>query len=82
LQYSSVLFGGRFELYSDQKAIVELTRPNISPELYAKLLNYQATSCTVERSLNMLRKLLAKDPHFSPENVWKYLSLYVNKSLV
>jgi len=28
----------------------------------------------------MLRKLLAKDGHFSPDNVWKYLALYVNKS--
>jgi len=28
----------------------------------------------------MLRKLLAKDRHFSPDNVWKYLALglYVN----
>jgi len=29
----------------------------------------------------MLRKLLANDHHFSPDNVWKYLALYVNKSL-
>jgi len=29
----------------------------------------------------MLRKLLAKDHHFSLDNVWKYLALYVNKSL-
>jgi len=28
----------------------------------------------------MLGKLLAKR-HFSPKNVWKYLALYVNKSL-
>jgi len=30
----------------------------------------------------MLRKLLAKDCHFSLGNVWKYLTLYVNKLLV
>jgi len=24
---------------------------------------------------------LAKDCHFSPDNVWKYLALYANKSL-
>ena len=71
----------RFELNSDLKAIVEMTQPNISPELYAKSLNCQATSCTVERSFSMLGKLLAKDCHFSPNNVCKYLALYVNKSL-
>ena len=71
----------RLELNSDLKAIVEMTRSNISPELYAKLLNCQATSCSVERSFSMLGKLLAKDRHFSPKNVWKYLVLYVNKSL-
>ena len=71
----------RLELNSDLKAIVEMTQSNISPELYAKLLNCQATSCSVKRSFSMLGKLLAKDRHFSPENVWKYLALYVNKSL-
>jgi len=29
----------------------------------------------------MLRKLLANDRHFVPDNVWKYLALYANKSL-
>jgi len=58
-----------------------MTRPNISPELYAKLLNCQGTSCTVEQSSSMLRKLLANDRHFSLDNVWKYLALDVNKSL-
>ena len=70
-----------FRLNSDLKAIVENTRVNISPELYAKLLNCQATSCTVERSFSMLGKLLAKDRRFSQNNVCKYLALYVNKSL-
>jgi len=37
--------------------------------------------CTVERSFSMLCKLLANDRHFSPDNVWKYLALCVNKSL-
>jgi len=32
-QYSYALFDNRFELNSDLKAIVEMTRPNISPEL-------------------------------------------------
>ena len=70
-----------FKLNNDPKAIVENTRPNISPELYAKFLNCQATSCTVKRSFSMLGKLLAKDRHFSQNNVCKYLALYVNKSL-
>jgi len=26
-------------------------------------------------------KVLAKDCHFAPGNVWKYLAFYVNKSL-
>jgi len=38
----------RFELNSDLKAIVGMTWPNISPELYAELLNCQATSCPVK----------------------------------
>jgi len=29
----------------------------------------------------MLRKLFANDRHFLPDNVRKYLALYVNKSL-
>ena len=77
-QYSSVFFDNRIKLNSDLKAIVEMTRSNISPQLHAKLLNCQATSCT---SFSMLRKLLVKDRHFSLGNVWKYLALYVNKSL-
>ena len=71
----------RFELNSDLKAIVDMTLPNVSPKVYAQLLNCQATSCTLERSFSMLGKLLAKDRHFSPNNVCKYLALYINKSL-
>jgi len=82
LQYSSVLFDNRFELNNDLKAIVKLpVQTNISPEFQAKLLNCQATSCSVERSFRMLPKLLAKDQYFSPDNVWKYLASYVNKLL-
>ena len=71
----------RLELNSDLKAIKAMARPNISPELYVKLLNCQATSCSVERSFSMLGKLLAKDRHFCTANVWKYLASYVNRSL-
>jgi len=66
------------ELNSGLKAIVEMTRSNISPQLHAKLLNCQTTSCT---SFSMLRKLLVKYRHFSLRNVWKSLALYANKSL-
>jgi len=65
----------RFELNSHLNAFVKLIRPNISPELYAKLLNCQATSYTVESSFSMLGNLLAKDRNFCPKNVWKCLAL-------
>ena len=58
-----------------------MTRPNISLELYAKLLNCQVFLSSVERSFSMVRKLRLNDRHFSPDNVWKYLALYVDKSL-
>ena len=58
------------ELNTDLKAIVEISRSNIDPKLYAKLLNCQAISCTVEQSFNMLRKLLAKFfPQIMFENI-------------
>ena len=46
-QYSSVLFDNQIELNSDLKAIAEMTRSNINPQLHAKLLHCQPTSCTV-----------------------------------
>lgn len=70
----------RLELNSDVKAIVNMSNSNVSPALYAKLLQCQATSCSVERSFSMLGKLLAKDRQFDQDNVWKYLALYVNKT--
>jgi len=66
---------------SDLKEIAEMTRLNITPELHAKWLNCQATSCSVKRSFGTLRKFLAKDRNFFSDTVWKYLALYVNKSL-
>jgi hypothetical protein len=58
--------------------IVGLTRPNISPSLYAKLLCAQATSVSVERSFSMQKKLLAKDRNFLPDNAEKFLILHYN----
>ena len=57
-------FDHRFELNSDLKAIVAMTRLNISPELYAKLLNCQATSCSVERSFSSARQTIGKRSRF------------------
>ena len=62
--YSYVLFDNLFKLNSDLNAITEMTRPNISPELQVKLLNYQETSCSVERSFSMLRKLMKKIAYY------------------
>ena len=76
-QYCSVLFDNRIELTSDRKAIVEMTRWNISPQLHAKVWNCQTTPDT---NSSILRKLLAKYNHFSLGTVWKYSALYVNKN--
>ena len=65
----------RLELNSDLTAIAKMSKANVSPALYAKLLKCQATSCSVERSFSMLGKLLAKDRHFAHETVWKYLAV-------
>jgi len=48
-----------------------------------QLLNCQAASFSVEQSFSMHRKQTVdkNDHHFSPDNVWKYLALDVNKSL-
>ena len=70
----------QLELNSNLKAIVNMSSTNVVPALYAKLLQCQATSCSVERSFSMLGKLLAKDRQFAQGNVWKYLALYVNKT--
>ena len=70
----------RLELNSDLKAIVNMSNTNVSPALYAKQLQCEATSCSVERSFSMLGKLLVKDCQFAQDNVWKYLALYVNKT--
>ena len=70
----------RLELNSDLKAIVNMSNTNVSPALYAKHLQCEATSCSVERSFSMLGKLLVKDCQFAQDNVWKYLALYVNKT--
>jgi len=59
-----------------------MTRPNKHQSRTAgQIVKLPSNLCTVERSFGMLRKLLANDRHFSTDNVWKYLVLYLNKSL-
>ena len=38
--------------------ILEMSRPDISPALYAKWLTYQPTSASVERSFAMLKSMI------------------------
>ena len=63
----------------DLVAIMEMSRPEISPALYSSLKRCQATSTSVERTFSMLGKLLSKDRQFHTDNICKYLSIYVNK---
>ena len=64
------------------KAVYILKNSNviISPEDYFYLYNYLTTTVVVERSFSMLRKLLAKDCNLKAENIYKYFTLYYNKS--
>jgi len=47
------------ELHSDLRAIIEMTRSNISQQLHAKLFNCQETSCTVELAKQLHAQVLA-----------------------
>ena len=49
----------RCELNSDQKAIVEMTLPNISPE-HIPIVKLPSNFMPLEQSFSMLRKQLAK----------------------
>ena len=67
----------QFKLNSDLKAIVEMSRPNISLELFAKLVNYQTTLRTVEGSFLHASQTVSKISLFFPEemfaNNWHYM---------
>ena len=63
---------------NDIEIIITAERPDIAPATYAKLLNCQPTSASVERSLSMLNKMLAKDRNFNPQNVRNYITLHYN----
>ena len=72
----------RMNKNSDVSAIMELSRPAVSPavHVYAALQQCQPTSASVERSSSMLNKLLAKGQNFLQNNIGKYLVLRYNST--
>lgn len=67
---------------NDIQIIATISNENISPLKYVSLKKCQPTSISVERSFSMLKKMLAKDRNFKPENVTKYMSLYYNDKIL
>ena len=65
---------------NDISEIINMERQDISPAVYHILQNSQPTSASVERSLSMLKKRLAKDRNFKAENVRYYMILHFNAS--
>lgn len=63
---------------TDMIAIIECSKDNTSPTMYALLQKCQSTSVSVERSFSMLTKLLAKDRPFLEENITHYLTIHYN----
>ena len=65
---------------NELRDIVHFKCADVSPAIYSKLFSAQCTSVSMERSFSMLKKLLAKDRNFLPENVGKYFMHYFNLS--
>ena len=63
---------------NDVKTIVEQSRPDISPALYAKLLKCQPTSASVERSFSLLKSIVRPNRNFADANIAYYMKLYLN----
>ena len=63
---------------NDISEIINIKKQDISLAVYHMLQNSQPTSASVERSLSMLKKLLAKDRSFKIENVRHYMILLFN----
>ena len=57
-----------------------MEKQDISRALHHMLQNSQPTSAAVERSLFILKKLLAKNRNFNVENVQYYMILHFNAS--
>ena len=60
------------------KIIVELSRPVIPPALYAKLLQCQPNSASVEQSFPLSKSLLPPNRNFANANIVYYIKLYFN----
>ena len=58
--------------------IMNCTRENITPAMFSRLQQCCATSCAVERSFSLLKKLLSKERNFLPDNLKKYFIFYYN----
>ena len=63
---------------NDVKIIVELSRPDIPPALYVKLLQCQPTSASVKRSFSLLKLFLCSNRNFADANIEQYMKLYFN----
>ena len=65
---------------TDIHQLIEISpdKEHIPSATYALLQNCQATTAAVERSFSMLKKILAKDRNFLPQNVHKYIVLHYN----
>ena len=63
---------------NNNSEIINIERHDILPAVYHMLENSQPTSASVERSLSMLKKLLAKDRNFKVKNVQHYMILHLN----
>ena len=60
---------------NDVKIIVELSRPDIPPALYAKLLQCQPNSASVVRSFPFLKSLLRPNRNFANADIVYYMKL-------
>ena len=58
--------------------IINCTRENKTPAMFSQLQQCCATSCAVERSFSLLKKLLSKERNFLPDNLKKYFILCYN----
>lgn len=65
---------------SDLLTIAENGTETISPMILGQLRKCQPTSGDVERSFSILKKILANDRNFLPENVKKYAILKFNSN--
>ena len=65
-------------LRKDFLDIINCTRENITPAMFSQLQQCCATSCAVERSFSLLKKLLSKERNFLPDNLKKYFIFYYN----